>query len=272
MRWIREHKLIASLLAVLVILALAFVVSMASGIGGNSVSNVVNSGNTGVASFFANIGGNIKDGVTGIINNKNLKAEIDQLEEEKAELERELAEAKLEASELEQLKELSGLLNYDYTEQKFNVVSADVTLVDRSSWTEAFTIDRGSEAGIKNGAIVINGVGLVGKICEVGEGWAKVKPILAEENSVSFMLARSNEQLGVATGGKNGEYIGYMFDEKSTVAESDILVTSGMGVYPAGIEIGNVTSVSFNDDKLIKEVTIEPVVDFNSLRKVAVII
>ena len=63
-----------------------------------------------------------------------------------------------------------------------------------------------------------------------------------------------------------------MFDEQSTVAESDILITSGMGIYPAGIEIGSVTSVSFNDDKLIKEVTIEPVVDFKSLRKVAVII
>lgn len=272
MRWIREHKLIASLLSILVILALIFTVSMASGIGGNAVSNVVNTGNSGVAGFFANIGGNIKDGITGIIANKNLKAQIDQLEEEKGQLERDLAEAKLEAAQLEQLKELAGLLNYDYTEEKFNVVSADVTLVDRSSWTEAFTIDRGSEAGIKNGAIVINGVGLVGRICEVGEGWAKVKPILAEENSVSFMLARSNDQLGVAAGGKDGNFAGYMFEEKSTVAESDILVTSGMGIYPAGIEIGSVTSVSFNDDKLIKEVTIEPIVDFTSLRKVAVII
>ena len=272
MRWIREHKLIASLLSILVILALIFTVSMTSGIGGNAVSSIVNSGNSGVAGFFANIGGNIKDGVTGIIANKNLKAQIDQLEEEKGQLERELAEAKLEAAQLEQLKELSGLLNYDYTKETFNVVSADVTLEDRSSWTEVFTIDRGSESGIKNGAIVINGVGLVGKICEVGEGWAKVKPILSEENSVSFMLARSNKQLGVASGGENGQFGGYMFNEKSTVAESDILVTSGMGIYPAGIEIGSVTSVSFNEDKLIKEVTIEPVVDFTSLRKVAVII
>jgi len=45
-----------------------------------------------------------------------------------------------------------------------------------------------------------------------------------------------------------------------------------MGLYPAGIEIGSVTSVSYNKDKLIKEVTIEPVVDFASLRKVSVII
>lgn len=272
MRWIREHKLIASLLSLLVILALIFVVSIASGAGGNSFTSVVNSGNSGVAGFFSNIGSSVKDGIVGIIDNKNLKAQIDQLEEEKAELERQLAEAKLEASQLEQLQELSGLLNYDYTKAEFNVVSCDVTLEDLSNWTGVFSINKGTESGIEIGDVVIDGVGLVGKVCEVGEGWAKVKPVLAEDNNVSFMLARSNKQLGVASGTKEGLFSGYMFDENSTVAESDILITSGMGVYPAGIEIGNVTSVSFNDDKLIKEVTIEPAVDFASLRKVAVII
>ena len=181
-------------------------------------------------------------------------------------------EAKLEAMQLAQLQELSGLLNYDYTKTKFNVVSCDVTLENLSDWKGIFTINKGSEAGIEKGDVVINGIGLVGKICEVGNGWAKVKPVIAEENNISFMLARSNNQLGVASGSKNGKFGGYMFDENSTVAESDILITSGMGIYPAGIEIGSVTSVSFNDDKLIKEVTIEPAVDFTSLRKVAVII
>lgn len=272
MRWVKKHKLAASLVSLLVILTLIFVVSIASGTGGSSISSIVNSGNSTLSGFFANIGGNLKDGAAGIIANKNLKEEIDQLKEENGELKRQLAEAQLESEQLAQLQQLSGLLNYDYTKTKFNVVSADVTLKDLSNWTGVFTIDRGSESGIKDGAIVIDGLGLVGKICEVGDGWAKVKPIIAEDNNISFMLARDNKQLGVAAGKKDATFGGYMFEESSTVAESDILVTTGMGVYPAGIEIGSVTSVSFNDDKLIKEVTIEPAVDFTSLRKVAVII
>ena len=272
MRWIREHKLIASLLSLLLVLTIIFIVSITSGAGGNSFSAIVNEGNSGIAGFFANISSNIKDGASGILSSKNLQSQIDQLEEEKGELERLLAEAKLEAAQLAQLQELAGVLNYDYTKEKFNVVSADVTLSDLSNWTGVFTIDRGSEVGIKNGAIVLNGVGLVGKVCEVGEGWAKVKPVIDEESNISFMLARSNDQLGVASGSKDGSFSGYMFKENSTVAESDILITSGMGLYPAGIEIGSVTSVSYNKDKLIKEVTIEPAVDFASLRKVAVII
>ena len=122
MRWIREHKLIASLLSLLIILALVFVVSMSSGAGGNSVSSVINNGNNGIAGFFANIGGSLKDGVTGIISHKNLMSQIDLLEEEKAELERQLVEAKLEAAQLAQLQELAGQLNDDYTKAKFNVV------------------------------------------------------------------------------------------------------------------------------------------------------
>ena len=90
----------------------------------------------------------------------------------------------IDLTKLEELSELSGLLNYDYTKTKFNVVSCDVTLENLSDWKGIFTINKGSEAGIEKGDVVINGVGLVGKICEVGSGWAKVKPVIAEENNI----------------------------------------------------------------------------------------
>ena len=68
------------------------------------------------------------------------------LEDEKAQLERELVEAKLEAMQLAQLQELSGLLNYDYTKTKFNVVSCDVTLENLSDWKGIFTINKGGQS------------------------------------------------------------------------------------------------------------------------------
>ena len=63
-----------------------------------------------------------------------------------------------------------------------------------------------------------------------------------------------------------------MLDEDSTVAEGDILLTSGMGIFPEGLEIGSVRSVTSNSNTLIKEITVEPSVDLNSLRKVSVIL
>ena len=76
MRWIRQHKLIASLISLLVILAIIFAVSISTGTGGNSVSAVVNSSNSGIAGFFANIGYNIKDGALGIFAGKSLQEKI----------------------------------------------------------------------------------------------------------------------------------------------------------------------------------------------------
>lgn len=272
MKWIREHKLIASLLSLLVVLALIFVLSVVSGGEGNIFSAVLNNGTSGISDFFSSLGGNLRDGAAGIISHKDLQKEIDELEEKNDALERELAQAKLEAAQLEQLQQLAGLLNYDYTSQVFNVVTADVSLRDNSNWLGIFSIDRGTEAGISAGSIVIDGAGLVGRVTEAGDGWAKVMPAIDEGSKISFSLARDGSQLGVVAGNEKGAFSGYMLDDNSTVAEGDILISSGMGIYPAGIEIGRVKSVTYNSDKLVKEIVVEPAVNFNGLRKVAVII
>lgn len=272
MRWIREHKLIASLLSLLVVLALIFVLSTVSGFGGNFLTDFINNGVSGISGFFSSVGGNIRDGAAGIFAHKDLEKQIDELKDENAQLQRDLIRAKLEAEQLQQLQELAGILHYDYTPQTFNVVSADVSLKDGSNWLETFTIDRGTEDGITQGKVVIDGAGLVGVVSDAGEGWAKVTPIIEEGSKISFKLARDGKQLGVVAGDSKGQFTGYMLDDGSTVSEGDILVTSGMGMYPAGIEIGTVKSVTYNSDKLLKEITVEPAVKFSSLRKVAVII
>ena len=62
---------------------------------------------------------------------------------ENAALERELAQSRLTSQQLEQLQNLAQILNYDYTDQTFNVVTADVTLEDGSNWNGIFTIEQG---------------------------------------------------------------------------------------------------------------------------------
>lgn len=271
MRWIREHKLIAGLVALLLVLVIIFVVSIATG-GSNPLTNVINEGTSGVSGFLSSLGDGIREQVVGLFSHNQMQDRIDQLEEENDQLKRELAAAKLDESQLEQLEELSQLLNYDYTEQNFEVVTADVTLKDGSNWTNTFTIDRGTEAGITEGKVVISGAGLVGKVQDAGEGWAKVVSIIDSGNHVSFKLSRDGKQLGIVTGNSQGYISGYMLDEDSTVAEGDILLTSGMGTFPEGIEIGSVRTVTNNSNTLIKEITVEPSVNLNSLRKVSVIL
>ena len=258
MKWIREHKLIAGLLSLLIILALIFALSVTTGFGEGSFSAFINNGASKVVSFLSSAGGEIRDGAGGIFAGNQLRERIEELEEENGELERQLAQAKLDEEEMEQLLELARILDYDYTSQTFDVVSANVAFEDGSNWN--------------SGDTVVDGDGLVGFVADAGEGWAKVRPAISTDETLSFRLARDSGQLGIVSGNSEGIFSGYMLDDESTVVEGDIIISSGMGSCPRGIEIGSVRSVSYNSNRLIREITVEPAVDFKSLRKVAVIV
>ena len=95
--------------------------------------------------------------------------------------------------------------------------------------------------------------------------------MIDQDCDVSFKLARDRKQLGIVSGSAEGGIVGYMMDADSTVSEGDMIVTSGLGLYPEGISIGNVKTVVYNSNTLLKEITVEPVVNFKGLEKVAVI-
>jgi len=272
MRWIREHKLIAGLFALLLALVLIFVVTVAGGGAGSGVTGGINKGMSYISRSFTAVTTAVRDTVTGLFAYKSLQEEVEQLTEEKEALELELARSALTKSELEELRELSGLLNYEYTDAQLEVVTADITSFDGSNWTNIFTIDCGSEAGIQPGSVVINGDGLIGKVSQTGEGWSQVVSIIDDGTKVSFMVARDRKLLGIVEGNQQGKINGYMMKGDATIAEGDIIITSGMGTYPAGLEIGSVKSVTYNSDTLLKEITVEPTADFRSLKKVSVIL
>ena len=96
--------------------------------------------------------------------------------------------------------------------------------------------------------------------------------IIDDGTKVSFMAARDRKLLGVVEGNQQGKINGYMLKGNATVAEGDIVITSGMGTYPAGLEIGTIQTITYNSDTLLKEITVEPAVDFRSLKKVSVIL
>ena len=89
--------------------------------------------------------------------------------------------------------------------------------------------------------------------------------------SASRWHATANE-LGVVAGNEKGSVSGYMIDGESLVSEGDVIITSGLGTYPPGLEIGSVKSVTYNSNTLLKEITVELAVNFKSLDKVAVIL
>ncbi|MFV0516468.1 MAG: rod shape-determining protein MreC [Aminipila sp.] len=272
MRFIREHKLFSVLITVILVLCILMIASYKISGKNSIVGNALETGVTTAQKPLASAGMNIKSNLKGIFKFKQVVAENERLKKEVSELEEKLVKVALQKNELQQLQELSNVLNYDSVNNSKEIVSASIISLDGSNWFNIFTIDRGSASGIKKDCIVVNGDGLVGRVIETGENWAKVVAIVDESNNVSFSVLRDMSLIGIVTGDGKGNLSGFMLDNEASVIEGDVLVTSNMGLYPEGIRIGKITSVEYNSDTQLKTVKIEPSVSFKSLQKVAVIL
>ena len=162
-------------------------------------------------------------------------------------------------------------MNYIDPAENYSHVTAKVIAMDGSGWYRTFTINAGSDQGVKRNAVVINRDGLVGRILDVGPDWAKVISVIDESNNVSFQVFRDLNLLGILSGDGKGKISGYMLDENASITEGDALVTSGMELYPQGIPIGKISRITWDNDALLRTVEIEPAVNFNNIQKVTVI-
>jgi rod shape-determining protein MreC len=147
-----------------------------------------------------------------------------------------------------------------------------VIATDGSLWYNIFTINVGTSQGVHKNAVVINGDGLIGIVLDVGPDWSKVISIVDEYNNVSFQAYRDLGLLGILSGDGTGALTGYMLDAEAPIIEGDVLISSGLELYPRGIPIGKVSQVTWDKDALLRTILVEPAVNFSNIQKVAVII
>lgn len=144
--------------------------------------------------------------------------------------------------------------------------------MDGTNWMNLFTINAGTEEGIREGSVVVSGEGLVGRVHSAGKGWAKVVSLIDESSRITFKVSDDLKLIGVVEGSSDGTMSGFMLDSRAKVSEGDRLETSGMGVFPAGIEIGKITKVRYDSDEQLQRISVKSSVDFKSLQKVTVIL
>lgn len=270
MRWIREHKVLTA--GLIILLAGIIVFSVSASKGGTGITGVFGNLYSYVEKQMTAAGRAISENVSGIFSYRELMKENEELKDEIDSLKEEMNRLALNKEELEDLKDLSDALNYDFINGADDVVTAKIISFDGLNWTNIFTISSGSDDGIKEGNVVICGDGLVGRVSQVGKDWAKVMSLIDESVKISFKAEDNDESLGIVEGTSDGELSGYMLDEDASMASGQRLITSGVGMYPEGIEIGIVTDVWYDSDSQLTRITVEPSVDFTALDKVSVIL
>jgi len=187
-------------------------------------------------------------------------------------LERTSAEIRQENNRLREQLGFSESLRYQH-------IPAELIGRDPNILFSAFVINKGKQAGVMIDMPVIayqNGTqGLVGKVVQTGAFESLVMPLYDESCFVSSRLADSRYE-GIVGGQGNPELPLVMrFIRKRARDEinfGDMVVSSGLGgIYPAGINIGRVNRINYQENELSMEVELEPSIDFSRLEYVFVI-
>lgn len=217
---------------------------------------------------------------SSIYNSVSNQKEKNALIEENKKLTEQLAEYSAQIKVYEQenyeLKRLQELLNLKEQYTDYNTIGARVIATDSTNWFYTFVIDKGSEDGVKVGCNILAGNGLAGIVTEVGSNYAKVRSIIDDNSNVSANIS-GTETLCTVSGDLSLMREGYInvgyINKMDTIEEGAELVTSHVSdKFLPGLLIGYITDVQMDANNLTKSAKCIPVVDFNNLQEVLVIL
>ena len=191
--------------------------------------------------------------------NRKLQDEIEQLRLQQVRL----------AEDAGQARRLQRLLGF---KEQFiaKTLPAQVIGSSGSDMSRVVYIDKGEGDGVRQDMAVITADGVVGKILRVFPTSSQVLLINDPSSGVGAILEKSRLQ-GVIKGTANGEVVLEKMMSDERVEPGDQLLTSGGDqIFPKGLPIGMVKSVSPGGDVFLK-IRVKPAAQLNQLEEVLVI-
>ena len=225
-------------------------------------------GITYVGSFISDKADNLREIETLLEENSALKAQVNDLTLENNRLQQD----KYELAHLQELFEL------DAQYENYEKVGARIVGSESVNWYHSFLIDKGSDDGLAVNMNVIADGGLVGIITDVGPNWSRVTSIISDEINLMGRVLSTEDNLivsgNLATIKTNGTIsFSQLLDTDDQVHTGDKVVTSSISdKYLPGLVIGYIDKAGVDANNMTKSGSLLPVVDFNHLDEVLVIL
>ena len=244
---------------------------MALALGGyfSSNSNVFTSSLITVQSWFSSRFVALQDFLTSPRDIASLRQRNSELEADVSELQAQVIQLQQEVRETQILAELSDFSRAN-TENAYR--AAAVIGRDPSPFLQYVIINRGSNDGIQRGMPVVTNQGLVGRVDAVIADAARVQLITDPASNVNVHLQNAEVDASLV-GSVTGDVTLDLIPQDVPLEEGDLVLTSGLGGgYPPDLIIGQVVNPRKRDFDLFQQATVQPVVDFNRLQIVLVIV
>lgn len=193
--------------------------------------------------------------------NAQLQGEVTSLQSQVIELQEQLNEAHV----------LYALLDFARARSQNTYLATSVIGRDPSPFLHYIIIDHGSDDGIRYGMPVVNQQGLVGRVDAITASAARVQ-LITDPGSVVNVRMQTLREEAQLNGSVTGDLSLMMIAQDLNVPQGEILLTSGLGGnFPADVMVGQVLSITKKANELFQTASVQPMVDFNTLRAVLVI-
>ena len=202
---------------------------------------------------------------------EELLAENEKLRQQVEDLSVQLNNTRLQQEELETLQELYQL---DQSYMNYETTGARVIGRGASNWFDTFTIDKGSDDGIREDMNVIAGGGLVGIVTDVQATYSVVRTVINDTTNISGMTNTSWDHcivirsLSSMTESNTVRFSDLEDNPERGFPVGDAIVTSNISdKYLPGILIGYAVDVSIDPDHLTQSGYLIPAADLTIFRK-----
>ncbi len=160
-------------------------------------------------------------------------------------------------------------------EEGFALVAAQTIGLDLAA--DTMTINKGSADGVTEKMALISKEKVVyGKVSKVYQHFSQIT-LFSQKGSVLNVKIQHNDAdqspvYGAVKGNGAGETYLDLVNSDASIAEGDVLVTSGLeGIYPKNLLVAKIISTDQNDAQAFQTAQIQPFFDINDLENVFLI-
>jgi rod shape-determining protein MreC len=244
---------------------------LALALGGyfSSASNVFTGTLINLQSWFSSRFVALQDFLTAPRDVASLRQRNSELESEVSELQAQVIQLQQQVGETDIL---AALVDFSRARSENSYQAAAVIGLDPSPFLHYVIINVGSNDGILRGMPVVTDQGLVGRVDAVIADAARVQLITDAASKVNVRLQNAETDASLV-GSVTGDVTLDLIPQDVTIEEGDLVLTSGLGGgYPPDLIVGQVVNLRSRDFDLFQQATVQPVVDFNRLEIVLVIV
>jgi rod shape-determining protein MreC len=198
---------------------------------------------------------------------RQLRSENESLREQLASSEQKLIdyqEAYLENQRLRRLLDFRSTIQAE-------TIPAQVVLHDLTGWFQTLMVDKGFRDQIAPDMAVVNDEGVVGRVLDVSDRYARILLLTDPGSSIDAIIQR-NRVRGIVSGkDANACFLKYVRGNLD-VQVGDLITSSGKdGVFPKGLRLGTVTAVYKDPLDLFQRIEVKPLVRLSALEELLII-